>query len=365
MRLRWIELRDFRNHAHTQLELVPDGLTVAVGPNGEGKTNLLEGMAFLYSLGSPRTSLNAPLVREGADSAFVRGEFETLGGKVLVEIEIPKRGASRMKVNRSPVRRRRDLRRQVRVILFGPFDLRIVSGDPSKRRDFVDEMVVALHPARDTLSTAYERVLRQRNRLLKEWEGRGAPAGLEAWDEQLVDTGAAVIRARADAIGRVAAPASEEFQYVAGYGLHVAYAPNVPADGDVEDVFRARLEERRADELQRRSSLVGPHRDDLELAVRDLGARAFGSHGETSAAALCLRLALSTAVAEELGEPPVLLVDDPFSALDPERRDRVGARLAARDGQVVISVADEVAVPRGAAAVWDIRAGTVHERRAA
>jgi DNA replication and repair protein RecF len=365
MRLRWIELRDFRNHEHTQLELVPDGLTVAVGPNGEGKTNLLEGMAFLYALGSPRTSLNAPLVREGADAAFVRGEFETLGGKVLVEIEIPRRGASRMKVNRSPVRRRRDLRRQIRVILFGPFDLRIVSGDPSKRRDFVDEMVVALHPARDTLSTAYERVLRQRNRLLKESEGRGVPAGLDAWDQQLVDTGAAVIRARAKAIDRVGAPASEEFEHVAGYGLHVAYAPNVPVDGDVEDVFHARLQERRADELQRRTSLVGPHRDDLALAVRDLGARAFGSHGETSAAALCLRLALSTAVAAELGEPPVLLVDDPFSALDPDRRDRVGARLTAREGQVVISVADEAAIPRGAAAVWDIRAGTVQERRAA
>ena len=123
--------------------------------------------------------------------------------------------------------------------------------------------------------------------------------------------------------------------------------------------FRARIEERRHDELARRSSLVGPHRDDVDLAVRDLGARAFASHGEAWAAALCLRLGLATAVEREIGEPPILLVDDPFSALDPRRRDLIGERLAARGGQVVISVADEADVPNAAHATWDVRAGTV------
>ena len=362
MRLAWVELRDFRNHALTHLEAIGDGLIVAVGPNGEGKTNLLEGMYFLYALGSPRTSTTPPLVREGAAAAYARGEFETQNGRVLVEVEIPQKGASRVKVNRSPVRRKRDLRRQVRAVLFGPFDLPIVTGDPSKRRTFMDEAVMALWPLKESLFTAYDRALRQRNRLLKEWDRPGVPAGMEAWDEELIAAGAALVRARAEAVERLAPCASEEFVHLAGYELACTYLPNVWDAGDLEGAYRARIAERRADELQRRTSLVGPHRDDLELAVRDLGARSFGSHGETWAAALCLRVGLATAVAAEMGEPPLLLVDDPFSALDPRRRAQLGERLAARDGQVIISVADEADVPASANAVWDVAAGHVTQR---
>ena len=365
MRLGWLELRDFRNHAHTLIESIPEGLVVAVGPNGEGKTNLLEGLHVLYALSSPRTSSNDALVREGTDAAYARGEFETRDGRVLVEVEIPRRGANRVKVNRSMVRRKRDLRKQVRAVLFGPFDLPIVIGDPSKRRAFMDEAVIALHPVRDTLTTAYERILRQRNRLLKEHEGRGAPADLDAWDEQLVQGGSAVIRARAEAIELLAPTASEEFEQLAEYQLEIAYRPNVWSDTDVESAFREGLAARRSDELLRRTSLVGPHRDDLHLAVRALGARSAGSHGETWATALCLRLGLASAVRERLGEPPLLLIDDPYSALDPRRRDRIGDRLRSRGGQVVISVADEVDVPTGAAAVWDVMNGAVTARKAA
>jgi DNA replication and repair protein RecF len=362
MRLRWVDLREFRNHAHTRLEPMPDGLIVVVGPNGEGKTNLLEAVYFLYALSSPRTSSNASLVREGADAAYVRGEFETPEGRPLVEIEIPAKGASRVQVNRSPVRRKRDLRRQVRAVLFGPFDLPIVIGDPAKRRAFLDEAVTALWPLREAHQTAYDRALRQRNRLLKEWDGAGLPAGLDAWDQELVDAGSALIHDRADAVSRLAPTASEEFEELAGYGLACVYLPNVWAQEDLEGAFRARLAERRPDELQRRTSLVGPHRDDLDLAVRDLGARAFGSHGETWAAALCLRLGLAAAVAGEIGEAPILLVDDPFSALDPVRRHRLSERLVARGGQALISVADDADVPASARTVWDVRAGTVLPR---
>jgi DNA replication and repair protein RecF len=134
MHLRWVELRDFRNHEHTRLDPIPEeGLFVAVGPNGEGKTNLLEGMHLLYALESPRASASEPLVRRGADAGYVRGEFVTLGGKVLVEIEVRTRGANRIKVGRSPIRRKRDLRRQVRSVMFGPFDLPVVTGAPRKR----------------------------------------------------------------------------------------------------------------------------------------------------------------------------------------------------------------------------------------
>ncbi|HEY7476845.1 MAG TPA: DNA replication and repair protein RecF [Actinomycetota bacterium] len=369
MRLSWVELRDFRNHAHTELREIPDGLIVAVGPNGEGKTNLLEGMYVLYALGTPRAGSSEPLVRDGAEAGYARGEFETLGGRVLVEVEVRRRGANRVQVNRSPVRRKRDLRRQVRAVLFGPFDLPVVIGDPAKRRGFLDEAIVALQPAHDTLSSSYDRVLRQRNRLLKEGAGPGAPPDLEAWDEQLVTAGAALIEARSSAVHALAPFAREEFEHLAGYRLDVRYAPNVAAGAssgtsrpELEDAFRAQLRSRRDDELQRRASLVGPHRDDLELVVRELGARSAGSHGETWAAALCLRLGLAGAVERELGEPPLLLVDDPYSALDPRRRDRIGERLAARAGTVVISVADEADVPARAVAVWDVQAGTVQAR---
>jgi DNA replication and repair protein RecF len=366
MRLLWVELRDFRNHALTRIDPVPEGLVVAVGPNGEGKTNLLEGIHFLYALASPRVSTNAPLVREGAQAAYVRGEFQTREGKALVEVEIPTQGASRVQVNRSPIRRKRDLRRQVRVVLFGPFDLPIVIGEPGKRRTFMDEAVTALWPLKEALFTAYDRALRQRNRLLKEWDGPGIPSGMDAWDDALVTAGTALIRTRTEAMESLAPYASEEFKALAGYDLIVTYAPNVTAEDPegVEDAFRARIAERRHDELQRRTSLVGPHRDDLQLAVRDLGARAFGSHGETWAAALCLRLGLATAVSAEIGEHPLLLVDDPFSALDPARRDHISERLAARGGQVLITVADEADVPRNAHAVWDVNAGTLAPRGA-
>jgi DNA replication and repair protein RecF len=136
----------------------------------------------------------------------------------------------------------------------------------------------------------------------------------------------------------------------------------VTGPGPAEEAFREQLARRRADELVRRTSLVGPHRDDLTLAVRDLGARAFGSHGETWGAALCLRLGLAAAVEAEVGEPPLLLIDDPFSALDPRRRDRTAQRLADRAGQVVISVADEAEVPSASAAVWQVHAGAVRVR---
>jgi len=360
MRLAWVELRDFRNHEHTRIDPVPDGLIVAVGPNGEGKTNLLEGMFFPFSLASPRVSSSLPLVREGAASAYARAEVESLDGRVLVEVEIPSQGASRVKVNRSPVRRKRDVRRQVRAVFFGPDDLDVVRGDPSQRRRFLDEALSSFWPLKESLVTAYDKALRQRNRLLKEWEGRGAPKELDAWDEELVVAGTALVRARHDVVERVATPADEAFEALAGYGLAVGYAPNVPGPPEeVEGSFRERLAARRSDELVRRTSLVGPHRDELDLGVRDLGARAFASHGEAWAAALCLRLGLATAVEDEIREPPVVLLDDPFSALDPRRRDRLGERLAARDGQVVISVADEADVPAAADARWDVVAGTV------
>ncbi len=267
----------------------------------------------------------------------------------MVEVEIPARGASRVQVNRSRVRRRRDLRRQV-----------IVIGEPARRREFLDEAIRTLWPLKESAITAYDRALRQRNRLLKDWEGRGSPAGIEVWDTELIETGCALTRLRAEAVGRLAPPAEREFQHVAGYGLACGHAPNVAGE-PLEERFAQRLAERREAEIVRRTTLVGPHRDDLALAVRDLGARSFASHGEAWAAALCLRLGLATAIEEEVRERPVLILDDPFSALDPGRQRAVAQRLAAR-GQVLLSVADEAHVPAQAGSMWDVRSGTAAPR---
>jgi DNA replication and repair protein RecF len=360
VRLSWVELRDFRNHAETRLDAIPEGLVLVVGPNGEGKTNLLEGISFLFLLQSPRTSSAEPIVRRGAEAAYARGETETANGRMLVEVEIPGHGANRVKLNRSPMRRRRDVRRQVRGVFFGPDDLVVVIGDPSRRREFMDESIRTLWPLKEGAITAYERALRQRNRLLKEWEGRGAPKDLAAWDAELSEAGCALVRLRREAVERLAPPATVEYRHLAGYELECLYAPNV-GDEPLEEAFAERLSARRQDELIRRTTLVGPHRDDLSLAVRDLRARSFASHGEGWAAALCLRLGLASAVGEEIRERPLLILDDPFSALDPARQRRVAERLAER-GQVFVSVADEAHVPAGADRVWDVEDGTVTER---
>jgi DNA replication and repair protein RecF len=363
LRLLWAELRDFRNHLETRVSDVPEGLITVVGPNGEGKTNLLEGIAFLFFLASPRVSSTFPLVREGAEAAYSRGEVETANGRILIEVEIPGKGANRVLVNRSPVRRKRDVKRQVRAVFFGPEDLDVVRGEPGERRRFMDEALTSLWPLKESAITAYDRTLRQRNRLLKDWEGRGAPPELDAWDAELITNGSALTRLRAEAVIKLARPATEEYEHLAGYELECTYAPNVetPSSLELEEAFAERLAERRSDELIRRSTLVGPHRDDLTLAVRDLGARSFASHGESWAAALCLRLGLATAVAEEVKEAPVLLLDDPFSALDPRRQHQVAERLTAR-GQVFVSVADETHVPKQSVAVWDVAAGSVTPR---
>ncbi|MDQ4005477.1 MAG: DNA replication/repair protein RecF, partial [Actinomycetota bacterium] len=334
MRLLWLEVRDFRNHEETSIE-VPSGLVAAVGANAQGKTNLLEAANYLLTLTSPRAASDQPLVRRGANSAFLRGEVDTEEGKVLIEVEVRSSGANRIQINRSGVRRKRDLRQRVRSVMFIPEDLAIIQGEPDARRRLMDEAVQSMWPAEEASRTAYDRALRQRNRLLKETEG--APPELEAWDAELARSGAAVTGARGRAVERSGPRAGDEFELVSGEPLRVEYEPSVEGrpDEDLERAMLHRLAERRDDELVRRTTLVGPHRDELQLGVGGMTARRFASHGESWAAALCLRLGVWGATGAEVGEPPVLILDDPFSGLDPVRRSRLAGTLATR-GQVLI-----------------------------
>jgi DNA replication and repair protein RecF len=358
VRLLWVEVRDFRNHRETRLE-VPESVVAAVGPNAQGKTNLLEAVHYLLTLISPRVGSDEPLVRRGAGSAFLRGEVATAGGRVLVEVELRASGANRVQVNRSVVRRKRDLRGRVRAVMFIPEDLSIVQGEPGERRRFLDEAVTALWPPEETARRNYEKALRQRNRLLKEYEGE-EPPDLDAWDSELSRHGAAVTDARGRAVDRLAPQAGDEFEGVSGERLRVEYEPSVEPGPELEEHFRRRLAARRPDELVRRTTLVGPHRDDLDLAVGEMTARRFASHGESWAGALCLRLGLAGALDREAGEPPVLLLDDPFSGVDPVRGRRLGKAMAGR-GQVLLAVPDESQVPAGAE-VWEVEGGAVRPR---
>lgn len=358
MRVEWLEVRDFRNHRELSLEFGP-GLTAVAGPNARGKTNLLEAVFYMCALVSPRVSSDLPLVRWGAQSGFLRGQVDSARGRYLIEVEVRAGGQNRVLVNRTPVRRKRDLRRDVRAVFSGPDDLSVVQGDPDQRRRFMDEAVRTLWPARDGVAGAYERVLRQRNRLLKDWAGAGEPNGLQAWDAELVAHGSALTEIRGKAVGLLRHRAAQEFRGVAGPEegtLVVEYAPSVQGE-TLEEAFAERLLERRDDELIRRTTLVGPHRDELALSVQGLVARGFASHGEAWAAAICLRLALAGAVNEEIGEDAILLLDDPFSGLDPERRVRLAGTLGGR-GQVLMAVPDESHVPMGAV-VWLAKEGGI------
>jgi DNA replication and repair protein RecF len=247
-------------------------------------------------------------------------------------------------------------------VFSGPDDLAVVQGDPSERRRFMDEAVRALWPAREGTAGAYERVLRQRNRLLKDWLGGEEPDGLSAWDSVLIEQGSALTRVRAASVAAIRERAAAEFRALSAgseEALVVTYLPSVQGES-LEAAFAERLAARRQDELIRRTTLVGPHRDDLVLVVQGLAARGFASHGEAWGAAVSLRLALAGAVGTEAGEEPIVLLDDPFSALDPERRKQLASGLGSR-GQVLIAVPDEVQVPPGSA-VWCAEEGGIAPR---
>ncbi|MBI2709829.1 MAG: DNA replication/repair protein RecF [Actinobacteria bacterium] len=356
MRLRRLWLADFRNYESAEVDLAP-GLTAVIGRNGHGKTNLLEAVGYLATLSSLRGAPGEALVRTGAERAVVRGEGERGGRDLLLEAEIATGGRGRALINRQPLRRTRDLLGALRVSVFSPDDLELVKGGPGARRRWLDDVLVAEHPAHDALRSDVERILRQRASLLKQSGGRlsaEVELTLDVWDTKLAEAGEALGRARAQLVTRLAPQLSEAYGSVSESCTPVTavYEPEWAAAG-----LDAALRAARRDDLRRGVTTVGPHRDDLVLELHGLPARTHASQGEQRSLALALRLAAHSVVTTAAGEPPVLLLDDVFSELD-ERRS--AALLGALPpGQTLLTTAGRL--PAGAApeAVLRIDAGRV------
>jgi DNA replication and repair protein RecF len=329
-------LTDFRNYTTAETALAP-GLTVVIGGNGEGKTGLLEAVGYLATLSSFRGAPTEALVRQGCERAVVRAEGMRGPRELLLEAEVPVTGRARVAVNRQPLKRTRDLFGALRVTVFSPDDLVLVKGSPGERRRYLDDLLVALHPKHDALRAELERVLRQRNTLLRQLGGRltaeAAPT-LDVWDAKLVEAGEALATAREELVATLEPVVARAYADVAGADL-VAWA-------HYEAPWRARglaaaLAIARADEVRRGTSLVGPQRDDLVLELEARPARTHASQGEQRALALALRLAAHRTVTDAVGEPPVLLLDDVFSELDPVRSEALVAHLP--PGQVLLTTA--------------------------
>lgn len=369
-------LTDFRSWPEADLELAP-GVSVLVGPNGQGKTNLVEAVGYAATLGSHRVAADAALVRRGAERAVIRLTVVNAGRQLTVELEINPGKANRARVNRAPVRRPREVLGIVRLVLFAPEDLALVRGDPGERRRFLDELLVARAPRLAGVRSDYERVLRQRSALLK--TARGGTADLrtlDVWDGHLAAHGAALLAARLDLVADIGPHVTSSYAAVApeSDAARLVYrsTANLPAGygqpggerADVDQLRSALLDELaqvRRSELDRGVCLVGPHRDELELRLGDEIARSFASHGESWSFALSLRLAAFELLRLD-GIDPVLVLDDVFAELDRRRRAAL-AKVAAGAEQVLVTAAVDEDVPAELGGRWfDVHEGQVHPR---
>lgn len=345
MHLRRLWLTDFRSYHEADVAF-DEGLTAVVGPNGQGKTNLLEAIAYLATLGSFRGAPTDALIRVGADRAVVRAEGDREGRSLLLEAELVAGGRNRAQLNRQPLRRARDLLGALRVTVFSPDDLALVKGSPGERRSYLDAVLAAVHPRNEQAQTDLDRILRQRGALLKQAGGRltaEVELTLDVFDAKLTTAGETLAGARRDLVARLEPLLGDAYDRVARESaeVHATYDPPWMAEG-----LAAALAASRKDDLRRGVSTVGPHRDDLELVIGGLPGRTHASQGEQRSLALALRLAAHEVVTRATDAAPVLLLDDVFSELDPDRSDALLRTLP--EGQTVLSTAGplpERAVP--------------------
>ena len=316
--IRTLELQNFRSYASATLVL-SDGLTAIVGENGQGKTNLLEAVSWLAGMGSFRGVPDDALIRDGADAAVLRATVESPDGREqLIEVEIPRIGRNRMQVNRQRLQRARDLLGVLQVTVFSPDDLELVKNGPSVRRRWVDEAMVSRHPRNDAMRSDLERILKQRNALLRSAHGRldgDAAFTLDVWDTKLATIGNALREARETLLSEIAPQLAAAYDAVAGRAGDVETIYEPSWHGDLLQALGAS----RDMDVRRGVSTVGPHRDEILLRIGGLPARTHASQGEQRSLALSLRLAADAVVRAAGVAEPVLLLDDVFSELDPGR----------------------------------------------
>lgn len=367
MYVRQLQVVDFRSWEQADLTFEP-GPSVLVGANGQGKTNLVEAIGYAATLGSHRVATDAPMIRHGASRAVVRTAVVNEGRELTIELEITAGKANRARVNRGPVPRPRDVLGILRTVLFAPEDLALVRGDPGERRRFLDDLLVLRAPRYAGVRSDYERVLKQRNALLKSSGAarragsKGDIATLDVWDGHLATHGGQLLAARLDLVADLAPHVAAAYQGVAGSdkptSASIGYRSSIGdslepgygvpggdrADPEVVgDALLAGLAANRSAELERGVSLVGPHRDELELILGEAPAKGYASHGESWSFALALRLGAYELLRSE-GAEPVLVLDDVFAELDRRRRARL-AEVAAAAEQVLITAAVEEDVP--------------------
>ncbi|MFG2696583.1 DNA replication/repair protein RecF [Kitasatospora sp. NPDC048407] len=373
MHVAHLSLADFRSYARVEVPLDP-GVTAFVGPNGQGKTNLVEAIGYIATLGSHRVATDAPLVRLGTERAVIRANVVAQGGRnTLVELEITPGKANRARLNRSDNVRPRDVLGVLRTVLFAPEDLTLVKGDPGERRRFLDELLTARAPRLAGVRSDYERVLKQRNALLKtaatarrHGGGKAADlATLEVWDGHLARTGAELTAFRIQLVAALQPLVAEAYRQLAPGGGETVLEYRSSFEGELptsreqaEQQLLDALQAARPQEVARGLTLVGPHRDELLLRLGPLPAKGYASHGESWSYALALRLASYELLRSEGGEP-VLILDDVFAELDARRRDRL-AELVAGGEQVLVTAAVAEDVPKAlSGARYAVADGTV------
>ena len=372
MHVAHLQLIDFRSYPELDLAL-DAGVTTFVGRNGQGKTNLVEAVRYLSTLSSHRVASDAPLIRAGAERAVVGAKVDKGGRSLTLEVTIQPGKAKSARLGRANARPR-DLVGILRTVVFAPEDLALVKGDPSVRRAFMDELCVALAPIHAGVLSDYERVLRQRTSLLKTARNaRVDLSTLDIWDEKLAELGGRIVAARLAAVAALLPYAATAYQDVAPgsapFSLNYSSALDT-SEGDaapaaIGAAILAQVSERRAQEIERGVCLVGPHRDDLDIAIGELPAKGYASHGESWSCALALRLASYDLLTADGGPDsdtdgePVLILDDVFAELDAGRRAALAARVTTAS-QVLITAAVAEDVPDAlAGAVFEVAAGAV------
>ena len=369
MFVKHLTLSHFRNHKNTEIEFEP-GVNLLVGPNGQGKTNVVEAIEYVSTLSSHRVAGYQPLINKDASRAIIRLKVSHETRDVLVDLELNRDNPNQLRINQSPMSKMRDVLGTVYSVVFAPEDIDIVKRDPSNRRSFIDQLLVQFSPRMAGVITDYERVLKQRNTLLKTARQTGARGSslstLDAWDESLIKFGSEIIQTRLSLVDRLKPMLTKAYQAIAISNNEPSILMKSSLKGTtfvddfedaelehlnfdelqkVPDLYREKLALVRAKELERGITLIGPHRDDLVLMLGDLPAKGYASHGESWSYALALRLASAKLLsAESKTGDPVMILDDVFAELDAGRRDRLAA-LVSENEQVIITAAVAEDVP--------------------